>query len=227
MQYCNCTYGDICAARHFIMRSGAQSCSFIDWTTTLSGAEEQAMVNRDRRVGIGNGTRRFGLLVSAVLLIAAWGPRVALADCCNCTFDLGPPTGVVAFCQSTDLSTCPTMSEGFNCDRLTPGGTCTLDNNQIGGVCNAPTPSSTPTETSTPTATGTATATATQTPTPTPVPNGGACASNDQCVSLLCVDGVCAAQSPAPAVSNRNVVFLAAGLLLAGFWSVRRLGRRQ
>src|SRR5213079_3392470 len=108
------------------------------------------MVNPDRRrMGTGSGARCYGLLVSALLLVALWAPRVALGDCCNCTFDLGPPTGVVPFCEGNDLTSCPVTSIAFNCEALIAGGTCSPSNNAVNSVCNPPAPTSTPTATST------------------------------------------------------------------------------
>ena len=91
------------------------------------------------------------------------------------------------------------------------------------------TPTRTATATRTITATRTPTATATQTATVTPSPHnlrdGDLCNASTQCASALCNGGVCAERKPAPAVSHRNALFVAAGLLLAGLWSVRRLAR--
>jgi len=47
-----------------------------------------------------------------------------------------------------------------------------------------------------------------------PVPSNGICAGS-------------AAPSPAPAMANQTLVFLGAGLLMAGLWSVRRLAARR
>ena len=40
-------------------------------------------------------------------------------------------------------------------------------------------------------------------------------------------NGVCLPASPAPAMANQTLVFLGAGLLMAGLWSVRRLAARR
>lgn len=57
--------------------------------------------------------------------------------------------------------------------------------------------------------------------------DGVPCSESTQCLSGLCNGGVCVERSPAPAVSNRNAIFVGVGLLLAGLWSVRRLARRR
>jgi len=152
--------------------------------------------------------------LSVAILIAFWGfaaPRLTLADCCNCDYDLGPPTGVVLFCEGNDLTACPISSTGFSCGGLISGGTCSPSNNVVNSVCVAPT--STPTVAST--------------PTPTLVPLGGTCDTDPQCVSKSCVDDVCIPEQGAPVVSSSNTVFLIAGLLVLGLWSVRRSARRR
>jgi hypothetical protein len=54
-----------------------------------------------------------------------------------------------------------------------------------------------------------------------------ACTDSQQCAGGLCNGGICVQRNPAPAVSNHNAIFIAAGLLLAGVWQVRRLARRR
>jgi hypothetical protein len=167
-------------------------------------------------------------MLAAIIAICLFAPRIALSDCCNCTFDLGDDQGVVPFCEGNDLTSCPITSTGFNCATPIPGGMCDPSNNTIGSTCVGPAPTNTPSQTPTETPTGTPTSTPTITPTPTPVPNGGACMTSSQCVSGICVDNICQAQNGAPAVSNHNMVFLALALLLGGLWTVgRRLPRRH
>lgn len=79
-----------------------------------------------------------GQVLAAIVAVCIFAPRIALSDCCNCTFDLGSPTGVVPFCQGNDLGTCPVTSSGFNCDALIAGGTCSPSNNVPQSTCIAP-----------------------------------------------------------------------------------------
>jgi hypothetical protein len=162
--------------------------------------------------------------LSVIFAACLFAPRVALSDCCNCTFDLGDGIGVVPYCQGNDLTSC---GAAFSCTDIIPGGTCDI-NNFPGGTCFPPAPTNTPsftptdTPTGTPTSTPTVTDTPTQTPTPTPVPNGGACMTDSQCVSKFCFNDVCQPQTGAPAVSNHNLILLAFALLAGGLWMVRR-----
>ena len=88
--------------------------------------------------------KRFGKTVvrsqlwAVTIAVLLFAPRIALSDCCNCTFDLGPPNGVVPFCQGNDLSTCPIASTGFNCQALIAGGTCSPSNNVPNSTCTGP-----------------------------------------------------------------------------------------
>lgn len=59
---------------------------------------------------------------------------------------------------------------------------------------------------------------------------GDTCTGNSppECVdNLLCNGGICVTRNPAPAVSDRNTIFIGAALLLAGLWQVRRLAARR
>ncbi len=159
---------------------------------------------------------------AVVIATCLFAPHVALSDCCNCTFDLGSPTGIVPFCEGNDLTSCPVSSTGFNCGDVIAGGMCDPSNNTIGSTCVGPAPTNTPSQTPTSTPTGTPTSTPTVTPTPTPAPNGAACMSDSECVSKFCSNDVCQPQTGAPAVSNNNVIFLAFALLAGGLWMVRR-----
>jgi hypothetical protein len=166
---------------------------------------------------------RVGLAVLVVLLLAtgrgmAWNVcGIVNASCC----DSAPfcDTGLV--CDPSNTSGCSGLVW------LGPGEGGAAGDASTGcpGTCVEPT--ATPTATSTPTATATSTPTPTATHTPHNLADTDPCTDSRQCASTLCNGGVCATANPAPAVSNHNAVVIAAGLLLAGLWSVRRVARRR
>ena len=92
-----------------------------------------------------------------------------------------------------------------------------------------PTPTKTPTATHTPTATATPTASNTPTVTPTPhnLPDTDPCNDSRQCASGFCNGKDCVERTTAPVVSSHNVIWLAAGLLVLGLWSMLRVARRR
>lgn len=127
----------------------------------------------------------------------------------------------------------PTCNSGLVCDPTDSSGCEDLVwlGEGDGGAAQAICPGTCVRPTATPTSTPTATPTSTPTPTPTPTPHNlkdnDPCNDSRQCTSTLCNGGVCAERNPAPAVSNHIAVFMAAGLLLLGLWSVRRVARRR
>ena len=159
------------------------------------------------------------LLGGAVLLLIFSTPRVAFGDCCECTTPFG---NTHMLCAPTGTINCGDVSSGnFDCSAGTApvvvGGTCIGGTGTgapagIDAVCATPTPTSTPTPT--------------VTPTPRNLKDGAPCNNSQQCASGLCNGGVCAERKPTPAVSSGIGLFVAAGLLLAGLWSIRRLARR-
>ena len=161
---------------------------------------------------------RIGLAVLVVLLLAAGHASATVG--CGLLGDPCCPSGVLP-----DDALC---APGFVCD---PNNIAGCDLVWLGGgdggaaqvvclgTCVRPT--------ATPTSTATNTPTTTPTPTPHGLPDTDPCTDSRQCASALCNGGMCATANPAPAVSNRNAVFMGAALLLAGLWSVRRIARRR
>jgi len=136
------------------------------------------------------------------------------------------PSGTATH-SPTPTSTVPSTGTAT----ATPTPTATNSPTATRTPTTSPTVTRTSTPTMTPSATPTRTSTATPTPTSTetPRPQGTplVCSNDTQCPSgLFCVNGVCVRRNNAPAVSNRTGLFVAAGLLLAGLWSVRRRARR-
>ena len=194
-------------------------------------------------VGEAQATGVIGVLAAVLAVVAVTvtpafaGP--AATGCCTCSGSAlvyNPPTlgqggaaEAAVFCEMDNPSFCSDSLNG--CDAFTAFGVCS--GSGPGSVCIPPTntPTATATATSTPTATPTATptptATATRTQTPHNLKDGDPCTDSRQCASGLCNGLVCANRSPAPAVSDRNALVLAAGLLLLGLWSVRRLARQR
>ena len=191
--------------------------------------------------------RALVLVIFALTLIGT--PReVDAAACCACLpctcggpspafCSLNNPSGLTAencafFCSFNN--TCPQCLSDFEAS-----GTCSGD--QASCIADpatatptvAPTPSNTPTSTDTPTATVTPTPTSTPTPTPTPTPtsirqpDGASCSANNQCISGLCLGGICAASQQVPVLSDRNAIFAVFAAFLAALWSLRRLVRAR
>jgi hypothetical protein len=183
-----------------------------------------------------HGARELSWVLVAVVAVFTVPPAFAgpgVPGCCTCSDTLvfnpatgsqtstgqggpagGPPIGG---CVMNDAPFC-TPANG--CDPFIEFGTC------AGSICIPPTTTPTVTPTRTPTVTPTVTPTPTPTPTPHNLSDGQVCNDSRQCASAFCDGGICVRRNPAPAVSNRTAVFLAAGLLLAGLWSMRRLARR-
>jgi hypothetical protein len=145
--------------------------------------------------------------------------------CCTCGQD-GPN-----FCEIANPPNglCGTEGDDYECDPLM-AGVCANDGTG-GQACVTPTSTrtATPTRTATKTPTATETPTSTETPTVTPTPHGlkdgETCNDSHQCASGFCNGIVCSDRSPAPAVSGRNTLWLAAVLLVLGLFSLRRLAR--
>ena len=152
---------------------------------------------------------RIGLAGLVVLALAAgralaWGPVECGAVnqmCCETAPACHP--GLV--CDSTNTNGCDTLVLPGRGDGGAAGFSTVCP-----GTCVQPTQTPTPTPT----------------PTPHNLPDNASCNDSRQCTSTLCNGGVCAEGKPAPAVSNHVGLFIGAGLLLAGLWSVRRIARR-
>jgi hypothetical protein len=177
---------------------------------------------------------RIGLAVLVVLLLGAGrasanGCGLSGEPCCFGSMT-SPP-----ICITPGLVCDPNNTTGCGALVWQGGGQGGAAELVCPGTCVQPTATPTSTGTPTPTATNTPTPTGTPTPTSTPtatasphsLPDGDPCTANTQCASGLCKAGVCSSVSAAPAVSNRNVLFLAVGLLLVGLWSMRRVARQR